>query len=204
MLYEIDISCSHPTYQLDRSHLLKTLRHGLHVECVRNAVLSVTVVDSLTMHRLNREHLQHDYPTDVISFQLEWTSGDGRAATPSQLPTGRSANADIEGEVVVNADIAGEIAEQCGWSTKDELTLYAVHGMLHICGYDDQTGDERKIMRAREKAVLLGIGLTPQYHGPHRADDDEPPGNCVHRGSASEDGSSDSSVIAADPMEGTQ
>jgi probable rRNA maturation factor len=204
MLYEIDISCSHPTYQLDRSHLLKTLHHGLHVEGVRNAVLSVTVVDSVTIHRLNREHLQHDYPTDVISFQLEWTSGVGGGDTPSQLPTGRSADANIEGEVVVNADIAAEMAEQCGWSTKDELTLYAVHGMLHICGYDDQTDDEKEIMRAREKAVLLGIGLTPQYPALRRAEDDEPPGNSTHRGSATKDASSGSSMIAGDPTEGTQ
>ena len=204
MSYEIDISCSHPAYPLDRSCLLKTLQHALHVEGVRNAVLSVTVVDSRTIHRLNREHLQHDYPTDVISFQLDWTSSDGGADMPTQLPTGRSADADIEGEVVVNADIAAEMAEQCGWSTKDELTLYAVHGMLHICGYDDQTDNEKEIMRAREKAVLLGMGLAPQYPGLRRAEDGEPPGNSMHRGSATKDGSSGSSVIAADPTEGTR
>jgi probable rRNA maturation factor len=201
MSYEIDVSSSHPTYPLNRTDLQDALRHGLRVEGVRNAVLSVTVVDNLTSHRLNRQHLQHDYPTDVISFQLEWTSGDGMADSPSELPAGRSADASIEGEIVVNADFAAEMAEQCGWSTKDELTLYAVHGMLHICGYDDQADDEQEIMRAREKAVLAGIGLTPQYPGLRRADDDEPPGNSADRGPVPQDGSS---VAASDPTEGTQ
>ncbi|MCP4173731.1 MAG: rRNA maturation RNase YbeY [Fuerstiella sp.] len=204
MPHEIDISCSHPTYPLNRSDLLETLYHGLRVENVGNAVLSVSVVDNLMMHRLNREYLQHDYPTDVISFQLEWTSGDGVAGLPSRLPTGRSTDANIEGEIVVNADFAAEMAKQCGWSTKDELTLYAVHGMLHICGYDDQTDDEKEIMRAREKAVLLGIGLRPQYPGLFRGDDYPSVGGSAHRASVADDGSSGSSELAAGPTEGTQ
>ncbi|MEO2019330.1 MAG: rRNA maturation RNase YbeY [Fuerstiella sp.] len=204
MSFEIDVSCSHPTFRINESQLLDALHHGLQVERVRTAVLSVTVVDNPTIHRLNRQHLQHDYPTDVISFQLEWTSGDGAVGSPPRLPTDRSANANIEGEIVVNADFAADMAPQCGWSTNEELTLYAVHGMLHICGYDDQTGNEKEIMRAREKAILQGMGMTPQYPAIGRADDDEPPGESTKWMSATPPPSSNSSVVADDTKEGTQ
>ena len=203
MSFEIDVSCSHPSFRINESQLLNALRHGLQVERVRSAVLSLTVVDNPTIHQLNNEHLQHDYPTDVISFQLEWTSGARDATAPSRMPTGRSVDANIEGEVVVNADIAAEMAQQCGWSTNEELTLYAVHGMLHICGYDDQTSDEKEIMRAREKAILLGMGLTPQYPAVGRSDDDEPPGESRKCESVAHDPSSVSAVVADDTKEGT-
>ena len=203
MSFEIDVSCSHPTFRINESQLLNALRHGLQVERVRTAVLSLTVVDSPTIHQLNNEHLQHDYPTDVISFQLEWTSSDGGAAAPSGMPTGRSVDANIEGEIVVNADIAAELAQQCGWSTNEELTLYAVHGMLHICGYDDQTGDEKEIMRAREKSILLGMGLTPQYPAVGGADGDELPEQSTKFASAAHTPSTVSAVIADDAKEGS-
>lgn len=203
MSFEIDVSCSHPTFRIDETQLLTALHYGLQVERVRSAVLSLTVVDNPTIQRLNREHLQHDYPTDVISFQLDWTAGDGIGAAPSQMPTERSVHANIEGEIVVNADIAAEMAGQCGWSTNAELTLYAVHGMLHICGYDDQTNDEKEIMRAREQAILLGMGLTPQYPAAGRADDDESPGESTKSTSAAQAPSSISAVIADDTKGGT-
>ncbi|HIE96123.1 MAG TPA: rRNA maturation RNase YbeY [Planctomycetes bacterium] len=204
MSFEIDVSCSHPTFRINESQLRHALQHGLQVERVRSAVLSLTVVDNANSHRLNKEHLQHDYPTDVISFQLDWTSGDRTIEAPSQTPTERSVNANIEGEVVVNADVAAEMAQQFGWSTDEELTLYAIHGMLHICGYDDQTTDEKEIMRAREKAILLGIGLTPQYPAAGRADDDEPPGDSIKLTSAAHAPSSISAEVADDTKEGTQ
>ncbi|MCP4786638.1 MAG: rRNA maturation RNase YbeY [Fuerstiella sp.] len=203
MSFEIDVSCLHPTFRINESQLLNALQHGLQLERVRTAVLSVTVVDNPTIHQLNRQHLQHDYPTDVISFQLDWTSGDGGIQVPSRLPKERSANANIEGEIVVNADFAAEMAQQCGWSTNEELTLYAVHGMLHICGYDDQTDNEKEIMRAREKAILLGLGLTPQYPAVGRTDDDEPPGQSTKWTSATPP-LSNSSVVTDDTKEGTQ
>lgn len=167
---EIDISCDHPDSTINVGALEDALRHALAVEQVASAVLSVTVVDNATIHRLNREHLQHDYPTDVISFPLSWSSPDSE--TPSVKPDSRSQGASIEGEIVVSAEYAAEMAPRCGWTTQDELTLYAVHGMLHICGYDDLSESEKSIMRSRERAVFEGLGQMPQYPDDHEPADE--------------------------------
>ena len=163
MVYEVDISCSDPKCNVDVAALRKALEFGLQEEGVANAVLSVTIVDNSTIHRLNREHLQHDYPTDVISFQLEWTHGAETLESRLHLSSGRSSGASIEGEIVAGGEYAAEMSKRCGWSVQNELTLYVIHGMLHICGYDDLTDTEKRYMRSRERAVLEGLGLSPTY-----------------------------------------
>ena len=151
---EIDISCSVTSPTVDVVALEAAMKHGLAVEEVESAVLSVTIVNNHEMHRLNRQHLDHDYPTDVLSFQLDWAVPG--LDTPPATATGRSRGAMIEGEIIVSAEYAADMAPHCGWEAQDELTLYAIHGMLHICGYDDQTDAEQLIMRAREAAILNG------------------------------------------------
>lgn len=165
MNFEIDIAVECDSVKSPgqlQSALHAALQHGLHAESVAGAVLSVTVVDDRTMHHLNRAHLNHDYTTDVISFPLEWS---GPAEQPPTTDSDRAKDAIVEGEIVVNADYAARMAVEVGWDVVSELTLYAVHGMLHICGYDDLTPSEKDIMRSREAAVLNGLGLSARY--PH-------------------------------------
>lgn len=169
MSFEIDISCQPNLPAIDRDRLHQAIIHGLKIERVESAVLSVTIVDNATIHRLNNSHLQHDYPTDVISFQLESTPPPHEVSDQ----TLRSNGAGIEGEIVISAEYAAEEAPKCGWTTQDELTLYAIHGMLHICGYDDLDPAERRIMRARERAVLEGLGLVPKFSSNEDDDDSE-------------------------------
>lgn len=113
-------------------------------ERIRRAHVSVVVVDDRTIHRLNRRFLDHDEPTDVITFSLE----DGES---------------IDGEIVTSADTATAAAKRFGWTMADELLLYAVHGALHLAGYDDQAPSERRAMRSRERRYLAKFGLNPQY-----------------------------------------
>lgn len=105
--------------------------------------LSVAVVDDPTIHLLNRKHLDHDYPTDVLSFLLE--EGDGR----------------LEGEVIVSADTAQTNASEYGWSAADELLLYVVHGVLHLVGHRDKADDETAAMREAEAKYLRRVGVEP-------------------------------------------
>jgi len=184
MSFEIDVSCQSKTQQVNLKLLQAAIEHGLREEQVRSAVLSITIVDNAAIHVLNKQHLNHDFPTDVISFQLDWTSGTSNTPVPESSATGRSAKCSIEGEIIVSAEYAAETALSVGWTTQDELTLYAIHGLLHICGYDDLTPVEKDIMRARERAVLRGLGLSPQYPADSAdnsyPEDNEPPGatNC--------------------------
>jgi probable rRNA maturation factor len=101
-----------------------------------DAEISVAVVDDPEIHRVNKQFLQHDYPTDVISFDT----------TDSESL--------LEGEIVVSVDTARRIAEENGWSGEHELLLYIVHGMLHIVGLDDKAPADIEAMRRAERHYM--------------------------------------------------
>jgi probable rRNA maturation factor len=103
--------------------------------------VSVALVDDEMIHELNRQFLDHDYPTDVLSFALE--------DDPPRL----------EGEIVVSFDTANRCASEAGWSTDDELLLYVAHGALHLAGYGDKTPEDAAEMRAAEAALLAKLGV---------------------------------------------
>lgn len=108
------------------------------------ANVSIAIVDDATIHRLNRQFLAHDYPTDVLSFVLE------------EPPL-------LEGEIIASIDTARREAAEAGWSAAHELLLYAVHGALHLIGHRDKQPAESAAMRAAERAVLerLGVSVAP-------------------------------------------
>jgi probable rRNA maturation factor len=137
MTFEIDISDRQSATSIDIAELNRAIEHALRTEQIASAVLSVSIVDNDAIHRINREHLQHDYPTDVISFQLDF-SLDEDTADPDD-PDGilRASGAMIEGEIIASAQMASEMASTGQWTAMNELTLYVIHGLLHICGYDD-------------------------------------------------------------------
>lgn len=105
--------------------------------------LSIAIVDDSTIHELNVRHLDHDYPTDVLSFAL--------VDEPPHL----------EGEVVVSADTAITNAADYGWAAEDELLLYVIHGMLHLVGHRDKADEEIAAMRAAEARYLRSVGVEP-------------------------------------------
>jgi len=107
---------------------------------------SISIVDDATIHRLNREHLDHDWPTDVISFVFE------------------SAGGNVDGEVIASADTAARLALDAGWSAADELLLYIIHGLLHLAGLDDIDPQDRQTMRVAEQACLTALAVPAATH----------------------------------------
>jgi len=105
--------------------------------------LGIVIVDNETIHNLNNDFLHHDYPTDVISFQVESEPENGY----------------LEGEVIVSAEMASDRAPEFGWSVKEELILYVIHGLLHLVGFDDQTTKDCKIIREKERYYLRHAGF---------------------------------------------
>lgn len=103
--------------------------------------ISLAIVDDPTIHELNRNYLNHDYPTDVLSFPLE-------------IELDR-----LEGEVIVSAETAIREAAEIDWSPETELLLYVIHGVLHLVGHDDHDPVGRPKMRAAEKEYLLIAGV---------------------------------------------
>ena len=107
-----------------RDAALRTLER--HAE-LADACVDVAVVDDPTIHRLNRERLDHDWPTDVVSFLYD--------------------DDPLTGELIVSADTAERVAKELGWDPTAELALYVVHGTLHLLGFDDQSEEERAAMQ---------------------------------------------------------
>lgn len=100
--------------------------------------IGVILTDHETVLDLNRTYLQHDYLTDVLSFDLS-ESEDAHA---------------IEGEVYVDLDTALERHEEFGVSFEEEVRRYVIHGVLHLLGYDDATPEEKAAMHALEDKYL--------------------------------------------------
>ncbi len=84
---------------------------------------------------VNREYLQHDYYTDIITF--DYDEGD-----------------QINGDLVISLDTIRTNAEQFGKSYEEELHRVIIHGILHLCGINDKGPGEREIMEAAENKAL--------------------------------------------------
>jgi probable rRNA maturation factor len=148
-MLHISVADEQTRLKFDAVRLREAVRALLTGEKVRDAEISIAVVDDQKMHELNLKYLQHDYATDVLSFPLS-DEEDGP----------------LEGEVIVSIDTAEREAAEYGWKTEDELLLYVVHGVLHLVGYDDEEVKDRKEMREAEARHLARFGLTPRHDDP--------------------------------------
>jgi probable rRNA maturation factor len=142
----VEVSDTQSHLPVDPSELERVVRGALAAEGVHCGSISVAVVDDATIRVINRRHLDHDCPTDVISFVL---------SDPD--------DPELSGELVVSAEMAAATAKEAGVSPRDELALYVVHGLLHLCGHDDTTDVARRAMRRREGEILAGLGLTNTF-----------------------------------------
>ena len=146
-MIQIEIADRQHVVGLDVSQLRASAEDVLRREHYLSAEISIAIVDNAEMRTLNRRYLNHDWPTDVLSFCFDEERGS------------------LAGEVVINAELAAEVAERYDWTPSDELLLYLVHGLLHLCGYDDRDESSQSRMRRRETALLSEWGLHPVYDG---------------------------------------
>ena len=128
--------------EIDRNHFRAVVRAVLDGEGVKDAEISLAFVDNPTIHRLNKRFLDHDEPTDVLSF-------------PLSDPNTRK----LMGELVIGAEVARDQAAVRGHDVQAELALYVIHGLLHLCGYDDHTEADAQAMRERERHYLRLLQL---------------------------------------------
>src|SRR4051812_25916760 len=126
----------------DRARMREVARAVLDGEGVKDADISLAFVDNPTIHRLNQRYLQHDEPTDVLSF-------------PLSEPGAKK----LAGELVVGVEVAKAEAEARGHDVQAELALYVIHGLLHLCGFDDHEPDAAVAMRQRERHYLQTLGI---------------------------------------------
>jgi probable rRNA maturation factor len=158
--YRIDLTSTQNLLPVNTRQLKHLLTLTLQEEQVESAAIDVVIVDDPTIHRVNLEHLEHDYPTDVISFLYETSEPQPGQSSRALL---RGQGLHLEGELIVSAETALREAGNFGWDPEKELSLYLVHGLLHLCGYDDLTPEEQRVMRERERSILKILGFTPHY-----------------------------------------
>jgi len=139
----VRVSVANPyDYPLDFQRIKNAACTVLEGEGVRASRVTIAFVDNAHIHRLNKQFLQHDEPTDVLSF-------------PYSEPGAKT----LEGEIVIGYDIAREYANDRGHEWYLELLLYVIHGCLHLCGYDDADDVSECEMRGKEREYLKKLEL---------------------------------------------
>jgi probable rRNA maturation factor len=132
----------------------KLLQHAASVEGIEEgSEVSVTFVDNEAIHEINRQYRDKDQPTDVISFALE-ELGEGEVEIIGEdIPR-------VLGDIIISTDRTKEQAEEYGHSFERELGFLAVHGFLHLLGYDHMNEADEKVMFGKQDDILSSFGLS--------------------------------------------
>lgn len=141
-MIRVSVASPQEIVPLDYQGLKAAARAVLEGEGVADAKVTLAFVDSPHIHRLNKQFLGHDEPTDVLTF-----------------PYSAAGAKKLEGEVVIGAEVAKEYAADRGHDVGLELVLYVVHGCLHLCGYTDTDDAGAAEMRAKEREYLTQLEL---------------------------------------------
>ena len=89
-MYQVDVADNQDCLPVDAEAVREVVRQTLEAEQVVAATISIAIVDNPTMHELNRQYLNHDYETDVLSFLLECSESAEEEATGIPRGTGKT------------------------------------------------------------------------------------------------------------------
>lgn len=128
-----------------------------YLKIAENKECSISFISSERIREINREFRNIDKVTDVISFALD-DSDDDFESMKSIMEEDDSFVTSI-GDIVISLDRAKEQAEDYGHSLERELGFLALHGFLHLNGYDHQTEEEEAEMTGLQKEILEAYGL---------------------------------------------
>ena len=106
--------------------------------------MSLVFVTDQKIQSIHKKYLKRNTPTDVITFDLR---------------EGRKRKRVMDGEIVISAQTALRQAKEYGTTPFEELVLYAIHGVLHLLGYDDYSPADIKRMRAQESRLMKLAGM---------------------------------------------
>ncbi len=135
---QVDVTLSPGAPEVDTDRMERLLRFAAHNEQVKESEASVWVNTDAEIADLHQRYMQIEGPTDVMSFP----------ATDSPVREG------YLGDIAVSYETAARQAEDAGHEPEREIAYLALHGLLHLLGYDDRTPEERSRMIARQDALL--------------------------------------------------
>jgi probable rRNA maturation factor len=138
--------------EAETSRVSRVLDFGLARFDKSAAETSLILVNDAYIRELNREYRGLDQPTDVLSFAMQ--EGDDGPPIPvsAELP-------ELLGDIYISVERALEQAESYGHSFERELCYLAVHGLLHLLGFDHQGPEDTGAMREEEEAIMKEFAL---------------------------------------------
>lgn len=140
--------------RVGRAWLAGVVRRAIRLLGEETAEVSVILVDDRRIARIHDEWMGDPTPTDVITFSL---------------PAGPGDDGVLRGDIVVSVETAARVAAEVGWTTRLETAYGAIHGLLHLAGYDDLSPGPRRAMRRRERTLMEALGLPPPPRPRHPA-----------------------------------
>lgn len=126
------------TFELDKNLIANWLSNVAFSENKKIDTISVIFCSDDYLLSVNKEYLNHDYYTDIITFDY-------------------SVDTEISGDLFISIDRVKENATEFNVPFLNELHRVLVHGVLHLCGYGDKSPDEETLMRSKEDFYLLSI-----------------------------------------------
>ena len=132
---------------VDLELLKKVALYTLEYEKVDNGQASIIIVDNTRIKKINKEYRNVDRETDVISFALE----DNMDVKYTDFR--------LLGDIYISIDKARSQALEYGHSFKRELYFLAVHGFLHLLGYDHMKKEDEDVMFKKQEEVLSRYGI---------------------------------------------
>lgn len=147
--FQIDLCNSTKKYSLSLPKWKKNTEKILKALGWKKAGISISFVGDRKSRVVNKEYLNHDWPTDVIAFsQLE-------GPRPKEVKD----QSVYLGDLVISLDVTARQSKEYGNSFDYELAFYICHGTLHLMGYDDKTPKEAARMEQKQKLILKKCGI---------------------------------------------
>ena len=144
MSLAVDVSLEGVRISIARARVVALAEEVLRRERVRHALLSIAFVSDRRIAALNRAHLAHAGPTDVISFGFAPVEARGA----------------VVGDIYIAPGVARRNAAEHGRSVREELMRLVVHGVLHVLGHEhpeDETRYDSPMWRRQER-LLRSLG----------------------------------------------
>ncbi|MCH7781604.1 rRNA maturation RNase YbeY [candidate division KSB1 bacterium] len=135
---QVSVTCADDIFKIPfQSKVIRAcIKRVCAGESVKKGSVGIIFANYSKIKELNKRFLNHNYSTDVITFELQ-EPGD-----------------DLEGEIYVCYEVAETQAREFGVAFHEELLRLIVHGLLHLAGYDDKEDHQRERMRVKGEYYL--------------------------------------------------
>ena len=128
--------------EIDTTELDSVINFACKHLKIENPLLNIVIVDNERIREINRDYRNKDAVTDVISFAFE------------EVEDVKYEDVRFLGEIYISYERCKEQAASFGHSVRREFSYLAVHGLLHLLGYDHMNEEDKKVMRALEEEIL--------------------------------------------------